>query len=238
MAEERVHTVGRRKSAVARVWIKPGKGTITVNRKPIEQYMARETDRILIRQPLTITDNLERFDISVTVRGGGISGQAGAISHGMASQGKFTAAAQSDRVQHRVRVERSIYPEDGLEIIAGLRRSHSQLRLVVVRTESGALMLDDSYNASPESTLAALNLLEEIEGRKVAVLGDMLELGYASEAFHREVGAALGAYTFDLIMTVGPMSRFMVDAALAAAIENLTLPSGRSEYCLQGRWRP
>ena len=81
MAEERVHTVGRRKSDVARVWIKPGKGTITVNRKPIEQYMARETDRILIRQPLTITDNLERFDISVTVRGGGISGQAGAIRH-------------------------------------------------------------------------------------------------------------------------------------------------------------
>lgn len=81
MTEERVHTVGRRKSAVARVWIKPGKGTITVNRKPIEQYMTRETDRILIRQPLTITDNLERFDISVTVRGGGISGQAGAIRH-------------------------------------------------------------------------------------------------------------------------------------------------------------
>jgi small subunit ribosomal protein S9 len=81
MAEERLHTVGRRKSAVARVWIKPGKGTITVNRKPIEEYVKRETDRILIRQPLTITDNLEKFDISVTVRGGGISGQAGAIRH-------------------------------------------------------------------------------------------------------------------------------------------------------------
>ena len=81
MAEEKLHSVGKRKSAVARVWIRPGKGTITVNRKPIEQYMTRETDRILIRQPLTITDNLERFDISVTVRGGGISGQAGAIRH-------------------------------------------------------------------------------------------------------------------------------------------------------------
>jgi small subunit ribosomal protein S9 len=81
MAEQRLHTVGRRKSAVARVWLKPGKGTITVNRKPIEQYITRETDRILIRQPLTITDNLEKFDISVTVRGGGISGQAGAIRH-------------------------------------------------------------------------------------------------------------------------------------------------------------
>lgn len=81
MAEERVHTVGRRKSAVARVWIKPGKGMIMVNRKPIEEYMRRETDRILIRQPLTITDSLEKYDISVTVRGGGISGQAGAIRH-------------------------------------------------------------------------------------------------------------------------------------------------------------
>jgi small subunit ribosomal protein S9 len=81
MAEEKVHTIGKRKSAVARVWIKPGKGTITVNRKPIEEYVKRETDRILIRQPLTITDSLEKFDISVTVRGGGISGQAGAIRH-------------------------------------------------------------------------------------------------------------------------------------------------------------
>ena len=81
MAEERLHSVGKRKSAVARVWIKPGTGMITVNRKPIEEYVRRETDRILIRQPLTITDNVEKFDISVTVRGGGISGQAGAIRH-------------------------------------------------------------------------------------------------------------------------------------------------------------
>jgi small subunit ribosomal protein S9 len=81
MAEEKLHSVGKRKSAVARVWMKPGKGTITVNRKPIEEYVRRETDRILIRQPLTITDSLEKFDISVTVRGGGISGQAGAIRH-------------------------------------------------------------------------------------------------------------------------------------------------------------
>src|SRR4030043_1940575 len=79
MAEEKVHSVGKRKSAVARVWMKPGTGTITVNRKPIEEYVRRETDRILIRQPLTITDNVEKFDISVTVRGGGISGQGGGI---------------------------------------------------------------------------------------------------------------------------------------------------------------
>ena len=81
MAEEKLHSVGRRKSAVARVWIKAGTVMITVNRKPIEEYVRRETDRILIRQPLTITDSVEKFDISVTVRGGGISGQAGAIRH-------------------------------------------------------------------------------------------------------------------------------------------------------------
>ena len=81
MAEEKVHTVGKRKSAVARAWIKAGNGTITINRKPIEEYVKRETDRILIRQPLTITDSVGKFDIAVTVRGGGISGQAGAIRH-------------------------------------------------------------------------------------------------------------------------------------------------------------
>jgi len=76
------------------------------------------------------------------------------------------------------------------EILTGLRRSHSQLRLVVVPTESGALIVDDSYNASPESTLAALNLLEEIEGRRVAVLGDMLELAPTNTKGMRSSGGA------------------------------------------------
>lgn len=63
------------------------------------------------------------------------------------------------------------------EIIQGLQQARNQLRLVAVRLPNGALVLDDSYNAAPESMLAALNLLNEIEGRKIAVLGDMLELG-------------------------------------------------------------
>jgi len=63
------------------------------------------------------------------------------------------------------------------EIISGLKQGHSQLRLVTVHTRSGALLLDDSYNASPESTMAALRLLKSIEGHRVAVLGEMLELG-------------------------------------------------------------
>lgn len=98
------------------------------------------------------------------------------------------------------------------EIITGLRRSHSQLRLVVVRTESGALMVDDSYNASPESTLAALNLLEEIEGRKVAVLGDMLELGPYEQEGHEIVGRRT-AEVAEVLVTVGTLGKLIADSA-------------------------
>ena len=83
MAEETFHTVGKRKSAIARVWIKPGNGLIMINKKPIDEYINRESDKLLIRQPLEISDTLGKYDISVNVRGGGISGQAGAIRHGI-----------------------------------------------------------------------------------------------------------------------------------------------------------
>lgn len=109
------------------------------------------------------------------------------------------------------------------EIIAGLRRSHSQLRLVVVRTERGALMLDDSYNASPESTLAALNLLEEIEGRKVAVLGDMLELGPYEQEGHELVGRR-AAEVAEILVTVGSLGRSIAESARKSGMpeENIT----------------
>ena len=74
---------GRRKSAVARVFIKSGKGAIVVNGKPVDQFFARETGRMIVRQPLELTNNLESFDIMVTVAGGGESGQAGAVRHGI-----------------------------------------------------------------------------------------------------------------------------------------------------------
>ena len=83
MVEERYHAVGRRKSAVARIWMKPGKGLVTVNKKPIDEYLAREGDRLLIRQPFELTDTLGKYDIAVNVRGGGVSGQAGAIRHAL-----------------------------------------------------------------------------------------------------------------------------------------------------------
>ena len=74
---------GRRKSAVARVFLAKGTGNIVVNGKPLDQYFARETGRMVVRQPLVLTSNLEAFDIMVNVVGGGETGQAGAVRHGI-----------------------------------------------------------------------------------------------------------------------------------------------------------
>jgi small subunit ribosomal protein S9 len=74
---------GRRKSAVARVFIKPGKGQFMVNDKPVDEFFSRETGRMVVRQPLTLTETLTKFDIMVNVSGGGESGQAGAVRHGI-----------------------------------------------------------------------------------------------------------------------------------------------------------
>lgn len=74
---------GRRKNAVARVFVKPGKGEITVNDKPVDVYFSRETGRMIVRQPLELTSHQSTFDILVNVSGGGESGQAGATRHGI-----------------------------------------------------------------------------------------------------------------------------------------------------------
>jgi small subunit ribosomal protein S9 len=74
---------GRRKTSVARVFIKPGKGNFTVNDKTLDDYFARETGRMVVRQPLVLTDHLQTFDIRVNVDGGGETGQAGAVRHGL-----------------------------------------------------------------------------------------------------------------------------------------------------------
>ena len=74
---------GRRKSSVARVFIKKGTGAIVVNGKPVDEYFARETGRMIVRQPLVLTEHVESFDIKVNVHGGGESGQAGAVRHGI-----------------------------------------------------------------------------------------------------------------------------------------------------------
>jgi len=74
---------GRRKESVARVFIKAGSGKIVVNDKPVDEYFSRETRRMIVRQPLVLTDSLNKFDIMVNVSGGGESGQAGAVRHGI-----------------------------------------------------------------------------------------------------------------------------------------------------------
>lgn len=74
---------GRRKTAAARVFMKPGTGTITVNERPLDEFFGRETGRMIVRQPLELVQMIGRFDIAATVEGGGITGQAGAIRHGI-----------------------------------------------------------------------------------------------------------------------------------------------------------
>ncbi len=79
----RAYATGKRKDAVARVWIKPGSGTITVNERPVDVYFARPVLRMILQQPLQVVNRAGQFDIVVTVAGGGLSGQAGAVRHGL-----------------------------------------------------------------------------------------------------------------------------------------------------------
>jgi len=103
------------------------------------------------------------------------------------------------------------------EIVAGLRTDYTQLRLVAVRAFNGALLLDDTYNASPQSTLAALNLLADLPGRRVAVLGDMLELGPYEHEGHWKVGLR-AAEVASLLVTVGERARVIAEAARQAGL--------------------
>ena len=83
MADNIFYATGRRKTAVARVWMKPGNGQIMVNKKPMEQYVVRQSDRLVALEPLASVGQQDKYDIRVNVRGGGILGQAGAIRHGI-----------------------------------------------------------------------------------------------------------------------------------------------------------
>jgi small subunit ribosomal protein S9 len=82
-AQGRAYATGKRKDAVARVWIKPGSGQITINQRPIETYFARPVLRMMIGQPFTVAARENQYDVYCTVKGGGLSGQAGAVRHGI-----------------------------------------------------------------------------------------------------------------------------------------------------------
>ena len=84
MATTKYYGTGRRKSSVARVYLVPGTGKITINKRDIDEYLGLETLKVVVRQPLVATETIDKFDVLVNVRGGGYSGQAGAIRHGIA----------------------------------------------------------------------------------------------------------------------------------------------------------
>ncbi|MBP3421564.1 MAG: 30S ribosomal protein S9 [Lachnospiraceae bacterium] len=83
-AAERYHGTGRRKKSIARVYMTPGKGNIVINKRSIDEYFGLETLKVIVRQPLVATETTDKFDILVNVKGGGYTGQAGAIRHGIA----------------------------------------------------------------------------------------------------------------------------------------------------------
>ena len=96
----RAYSTGKRKDAVARVWIKKGSGKITVNKKPVEKYFARPTLQMIIQQAFAVTNSENQFDVMATEKGGGLSGQAGAVRHGMSKaltmfDGELRAALKS-----------------------------------------------------------------------------------------------------------------------------------------------
>lgn len=83
MAKVRYYGTGRRKSSVARVYLLPGTGKVTINKRDMDDYFGLETLKLIVRQPLLLTDTQDKFDVLVNVRGGGFTGQAGAIRHGI-----------------------------------------------------------------------------------------------------------------------------------------------------------
>ena len=101
----RAYATGKRKNAVARVWIKPGKGQATVNGKPLDVYFARPVLRMILNQPLVVANRITQYDLTVTVAGGGLSGQAGAVRHGLAKaltyyEPDLRAGAEEGRLPH------------------------------------------------------------------------------------------------------------------------------------------
>jgi len=81
MAKKALHAVGKRKTSIARIWVSEGSGEITINKRGIDDYYLRPTSKMIVRQPLELTNSLDKFDIRVSVMGGGLTGQAGAIRH-------------------------------------------------------------------------------------------------------------------------------------------------------------
>ena len=117
----RAYATGKRKNAVARVWIKPGKGSVTVNGRPLDVYFARPVLRMILNQPLVVANRLAQYDLMITVAGGGLSGQAGAVRHGLSKAlDQLRAGAAPDAQEGRLsdarfprRRAQEIRPQEG-----------------------------------------------------------------------------------------------------------------------------
>ena len=94
MAKERFYGTGRRKKSIARVYLVPGTGKVTINKRDIDEYFGLETLKLIVRQPLAATQTADKFDVLVNVRGGGTTGQAGAIRHEMCIRDRYITSAK------------------------------------------------------------------------------------------------------------------------------------------------
>ena len=101
MAAERYYGTGRRKKSIARVYLVPGTGKITINKRDIDDYFGLETLKVIVRQPLVKTETTQKFDVLVNVRGGGTTGQAGAIRHGIARAYRQSPSGSRSRLSSR-----------------------------------------------------------------------------------------------------------------------------------------
>ena len=117
MAVSSNYGTGRRKTAAARVYLRPGTGRITINQRPLDEFFGRETGRMIVRQPLEVVQLMGRFDIDAHVSGGGITGQAGAIRHGIAR-----ALVRYDEALRRPLRQAGFVTRDAREVEAGRKR--------------------------------------------------------------------------------------------------------------------
>ena len=104
MATEKFYGTGRRKKSIARVYLVPGTGKITINKRDIDDYFGLETLKVVVRQPLVLTETADKFDVTVNVRGGGFTGQAGAIRHGISR-----ALCKADEETYRPALKKAGY---------------------------------------------------------------------------------------------------------------------------------
>lgn len=199
--------------------------------EPLVRELAERTDARIFYYGLSPEADLWASD----VEGLGLEGLRCAIHHGE-DVTHCRAPLLGRHSVHTILRAASVGIVEGLswaEIIGGLQSTHNQLRLVAVQTASGAMLLDDTYNAAPTSVIAALNLLDDLDGRKIAVLGDMLELGEFEERGHRMVGAR-AAQVVDLLITVGERAKWIAKEARSARLsENQVVELGDGDDVIE-----